>query len=116
MKTEKKPVRSGVLNLEKNIQLTLDEDMIVPDTCPDVDKIVESRGHIHIDEIEVMDNKVRIKCSLLVELLYMSAGKDQRISSMEHEFSLDEYINAERVQRDDTAKITGYRGSDCVNH
>ena len=51
MKVEKKAVRSGILKLEKNVQITLDEDMNVPDTRPDVEKIIESRGEVHIDEI-----------------------------------------------------------------
>ena len=40
MKVEKKAVRSGILKLEKNVQITLDEDMNVPDTRPDVEKII----------------------------------------------------------------------------
>lgn len=31
MKVEKKAVRSGILKLEKNVQITLDEDMNVPE-------------------------------------------------------------------------------------
>ena len=46
MKVEKKAVRSGILKLEKNVQITLDEDMNVPDTRPDVEKIIESRGEL----------------------------------------------------------------------
>ena len=33
MKVEKKAVRSGILKLEKNVQITLDEDMNVPARC-----------------------------------------------------------------------------------
>ena len=57
MKVEKKAVRSGILKLEKNVQITLDEDMNVPDTRPDVEKIIESRGEVHIDEIEVLTDR-----------------------------------------------------------
>ena len=48
MKVEKKAVRSGILKLEKNVQITLDEDMNVPDTRPDVEKIIESLVEVHI--------------------------------------------------------------------
>ena len=44
MKIEKKTVQSGILKLEKNVQITIDQDMNVPDMKPDVEKIVESRG------------------------------------------------------------------------
>ena len=43
MKVEKKAVRSGILKLEKNVQITLDEDMNVPDTRPDVEKRAGAR-------------------------------------------------------------------------
>lgn len=56
-----KAVRSGILKLEKNVQITLDEDMNVPDTRPDVEKIIESRGEVHIDEIEVLTDRLRLQ-------------------------------------------------------
>lgn len=106
MKVEKKPVRSGILKLEKNVQITLDEDMNVPDTKPDVEKIVESRGEIHIDETEVMNDRIRIRGSFLVQILYMSAEKEQRLASMEHEFALEEFMNVEGAESSDAAKVT----------
>ncbi|MBR0410218.1 MAG: DUF3794 domain-containing protein [Eubacterium sp.] len=106
MKIEKMPVRSGMLKFEKNVQITLDEDMNVPDTRPDMEKIVESRGDLHIDEVEVMDDRVRIKGCLLVEILYISNEKNQRISTMEHEFPLEEYMNAEGAKSTDHARVS----------
>ena len=44
MKVEKKAVRSGILKLEKNVQITLDEDMNVPDTRPDVENREQGRS------------------------------------------------------------------------
>lgn len=105
MKVEKKAIRSGILKLEKNVQITLDEDMNVPDTRPDVEKIVESRGEVHIDETEVMVDRIRIRGTFLVQILYMSAEKEQRVSCMEHEFSLEEFMNVEGAESSDTAKV-----------
>lgn len=68
MKVEKKAVRSGILKLEKNVQITLDEDMNVPDTRPDVEKIIESRGEVHIDEIEVLTDRLRLRGNFLVQI------------------------------------------------
>lgn len=47
--------------IRKNVQITLDEDMNVPDTRPDVEKIIESRGEVHIDEIEVLTDRLRLR-------------------------------------------------------
>lgn len=106
MKIEKKTVQSSVLKLEKNVQITIDQDMNVPDTKPDVEKIVESRGEVHIDEIEILTDRIRIRGIFLVQILYMSAEKEQRISCMEHEFSLEEFMNVEGAQSTDIAKVT----------
>ena len=106
MKVEKKPVRSGILKLEKNVQITLDEDMNVPDTKPDVEKIVESRGELHIDETEVQKDRIRIRGSFLVQILYLSAEKEPRLSSMEHEFTLEEFMNVEGADSGDAARVT----------
>lgn len=106
MKIEKKTVQSGMLKLEKNVQITIDEDMNVPDTRPDVEKIVESRGEVHIDELEVLTDRIRIRGTFLVRLLYISAEKDREISCMSHEFPLEEFMNVEGTQSTDTAKVT----------
>ena len=94
MKVEKKAVRSGILKLEKNVQITLDEDMNVPDTRPDVEKIIESRGEVH-NEIEVLTDRMRLRGNFLVQILYLSTDKEQQISCMEHEFSIEEFMNVE---------------------
>ena len=86
MKVEKKAVRSGILKLEKNVQITLDEDMNVPDTRPDVEKIIESRGEVHIDEIEVLTDRMRLRGNFLVQILYLSTDKSSRFPAWSMSF------------------------------
>lgn len=105
MKIEKKTVQSGILKLEKNVQITIDQDMNVPDMKPDVEKIVESRGEVHIDEVEMMTDRIRIRGMFLVQLLYLSAEKEQKIACMEHEFALEEFMNVEGAQPTDTVRV-----------
>lgn len=106
MKIEKKTVQSSVLKSDKNVQITIDQDMNVPDTKPDVEKIVDSRGEVHVDEIEVLTDRLRIRGVFLVQILYISTEKEQKIASMEHEFALEEFMNAEGTQPTDTARVT----------
>ena len=106
MKIEKKTVQSGILKLEKNVQITIDQDMNVPDTKPDVEKVVESRGEVHVDEIEMLTDRIRIRGMFLVQILYLSAEKEQKSSCMEHEFALEEFMNVEGTQPTDAAKVS----------
>ena len=86
-------------------QVTFDEDYNVPDTKPDVEKVVESRGEVHVDEIEMLTDRIRIRGMFLVQILYLSAEKEQKISCMEHEFALEEFMNLEGTQPTDAAKV-----------
>ncbi len=117
MKIEKKTVQSGILKLEKNVQITIDQDMNVPDTKPDVEKVVESRGEVHVDEIEMLTDRIRIRGMFLVQILYLSAEKEQKISGMEHEFALEEFMNVEGTQPTDAAKVSvDLERPDCLCH
>ena len=105
MKVKKKAVRSVILKLEKNVQITLDEDMNVPDTRPDVEKIIESRGEVHIDEIEVLTDRLRLRGNFLVQILYLSTDPEQQISCMEHDFAIEEFMNVEGAESSDITNL-----------
>ena len=42
-------------------QFVLDEDFNVPDHKNDVEKIVMSDGHVHIDEVKPVENYLRVQ-------------------------------------------------------
>ncbi len=102
---EKKSIQSNILKIEKNAQITMDQDMNVPDTKPDVEKIAESRGEIHINEIEVLSDRIRVQGTFLVEILYLSAGSVKKICKMEHQYNIDETINIEGTVPDDHVAV-----------
>lgn len=80
--------------------------MNVPDTRPDVEKIIESRGEVHIDEIEVLTDRLRLRGNFLVQILYLSTDPEQQISCMEHDFAIEEFMNVEGAESSDIAKVT----------
>ena len=54
-------------------QVTFDEDLNVPDVKPDVGRMIQKKGEIQIDEMQVSDGHVFFNGALLVALLYVSA-------------------------------------------
>ena len=111
MKIEKKTVQSGILKLEKNVQITIDQDMNVPDTKPDVEKVVESRGEVHVDEIEMLTDRIRIRGMFLVQILYLSSEKELKISWMEHELSTQPVVCSLRRVSDKALRC--WRAAEC---
>lgn len=41
-----------------------------------------------------------------MQILYLSTDKEQQISCMEHEFSIEEFMNVESAESSDIAKVT----------
>lgn len=49
---------------------------------------------------------MRLRGEFLVQILYLSTDKEQQISCMEHEFSIEEFMNVESAESSDIAKVT----------
>ena len=59
-------------------QVTFDEDLNVPDVKPDVGRMIQKKGEIQIDEMQVSDGHVFFNGALLVALMYVSGTKDPK--------------------------------------
>ena len=54
------------------LQLTLDNDLNVPDVKPDIERIVREQGDIKVLDIKVSNGRVNIKGELITNILYIS--------------------------------------------
>ena len=60
MDFEKKEFYGIVAKAKKQMQITIDQDCNVADTKPDVEKMIQTRGIVKIQETEMMVDRVRI--------------------------------------------------------
>lgn len=89
----------------KTIQITLEDDLNVPDTKQDVDKLIETRGEILITDTEAMVDKVHISGEMNVRIFYAVQGGG--LASFQHSFPFDEQVYMEGVLPEDTIKAEG---------
>ena len=54
------------------MQITLEDDVNVPDTKPDIDQLIKTQGEIQITSITPTDGKVAIHGNLSFSLLYIT--------------------------------------------
>ena len=52
-------------------QITFDEDYNVPDAKPDIGRMIQNKGTVQVDEVNLNDNQAYVKAKLVVELLYV---------------------------------------------
>lgn len=77
------------MNREKGkavTQITLDDDFNVPDTKPDLIRIILDKGEIRLDETTITQDHVWLKGVLKFSLLYRSDQEEGRINSMNGKF------------------------------
>ena len=65
MDFEKKEFYGIVAKAKKQMQITIDQDCNVADTKPDIEKMIQTRGMVKIQETEMMIDRVRMKGEFL---------------------------------------------------
>lgn len=106
MELLKKEIQTSVVKAVRHMQITLDKDMNVPDSKPDMERLVQTRGEIRLEEIEIMNDRIRVRGTLLFKGLYLTAEAGPILNSLTHPFELEEYINAEGITGTDSVKVT----------
>ncbi len=96
------------MNREKGkavTQITLDDDFNVPDTRPDLVRIILDKGEISLDETTITQDHVWLKGVLRFSLLYRSDQEDGKISSMSGEIPFQESLAIDGANEYDAARL-----------
>lgn len=105
MELEKKYIH---MNREKGkavTQITLDDDFNVPDTKPDLVRIIMEKGEIRPDETTITQDHVWLKGALAFSLLYRSDQEEGKVNSMTGEIPFQESLVIDGANEYDAAKV-----------
>ena len=86
-------------------QITFDEDLNVPDVKPDVGRMIQKKGEVQIDEMQVSDGHVFFNGALLVALLYVSDSMERKIQSLLGTLPIAETMHLEGLQSGQKVKL-----------
>lgn len=86
-------------------QITLDDDFNVPDSKPDVVRLIQDRGEIKIEETNLTPGHIWLKGALKFQVLYRSDQEEQKINSLTGELLFQESLAIDGINEYDTAKI-----------
>ena len=89
----------------KQVQITIDQDCNVPDTKPDIEKIIQTKGTVLMQETEMMVDKVRMKGELHFQGLYGTNDPRTFLDSLEYSLPFEEYIHIDGVLPADYVKV-----------
>lgn len=86
-------------------QITLDEDYNVPDSRPDVGRMIQKKGSVQIQKVKVQEGRAGLTGRLAFCLLYVSDDEERRIHSLDGVIPLDETLNLEGLHDGDKIRL-----------
>lgn len=105
MEILKKNIRMNRQKSRAVNQVTLEEDMNVPDSRPDVESIIQESGNIKIEDTKILENQVVINGNLEIKILYISDSEDRTIHRLDAKLPFEERLNLEGVEPGDNIRV-----------
>jgi len=82
-------------------QITLEEDLNVPDQKPDIFRVVHRQGEFRPDEIKGEAGKVKVRGMFLYRILYIGEGNDRMPETLEGSIPVDETVFLNELEEGD---------------
>ena len=86
-------------------QITLDDDINVPDRLEDIGNKITETGNVIVDSIKVSQNKISAKGKLKFKMMYKAMSPSMEIQKLEGAMEFDEIINMEGIEDGDTISV-----------
>ena len=103
MEIDRKSIHMSCTKGKEEVMITLDDDYILPDTCPDIKQKIKDRGDVVIEKIRPMEDKISISGYLKYELLYYG---EKVCGNTQGKIYFEELINMEGVTPQDIVKCS----------
>lgn len=86
-------------------QITFDEDVNVPDAKPDVGRMIQKKGEVSVEEVQIAEGQARIVGKLSFFLLYVEDGGERRVHSLQGSLSISELLRLEGLKSGDRVRL-----------
>lgn len=104
MEVIKKNIHMNHIRGKAGLEITLDDDFIVPDVKPDIYKKVKEQGTVITENVKTADEKIGVAGKLDFKLLYITDGGNCPVCCMEGSIPFDETINMSSLEPQDMVK------------
>jgi hypothetical protein len=86
-------------------QVTFDEDLNVPDVKPDVGRMIQKKGEVQIEDVQISEGAAFIKGELVVSLLYVGDSEERRIHSLQGRLPIGETLHLNGLENGDKVRL-----------
>lgn len=107
MELLKKNIHMDRVRAEAVSQLTLEDDLNIPENKPDVSTLNLEKGIVLIDEVKPGTDHVNVRGRLLFSVLYHTNEEGSSLANLEGKLPFEEKINMAGVENTDTVTVEG---------
>lgn len=93
MELIKKHIYMNRQTCRSSLQITLDDDFNVPDSKPDIVRLLKTDGDIKITDKKQLNGKLLLNGSLLFRILYISEDTSRPLHTLQGELPFSETVN-----------------------
>lgn len=86
-------------------QMNLDEDQNVPDQKADIEKIIQEKSEVQVEEVRPAQDHVTVRGALIYDLLYMDNEQEHRIHSMRGKVYFEEIVHIDGMSDQDNVCV-----------
>lgn len=115
MKLSLQTLHTNQIKCHGSMQITLEDDVNVPDTKPDIDFLIKQQGTLELTEIRSEQDKVVLRGFLPFTLLYASSDDIRPVHNMKGQIPFEETINMDSLLPSDEV-FCHYDLEDCQIH
>lgn len=101
MEIDRKSIHMSRIKGKGEAMITLEEDLVLPDTCPEIRQKIKDVGTVVIEKVRGMDDKIGVSGYLKYELLYYG---ERGCGTIGGKIYFEELINVEGVTAQDIVK------------
>lgn len=105
MNLSKTYIRVPMYKNSASVQMTLDNDFNVPDTKPDIERLIQEKGTLHIRDVKPSKDKCLIRGELVFGVLYMGDEGNGQLQSIEGSIPFEETVNMDGLQEMDQMSV-----------
>lgn len=107
MELLRKNIHMDRIRTEAVSQMTLEDDLNIPDNKPDVDTINLEKGEVVIEEVKAGTDVVNIRGTFVYSILYHTLEEGCSLVSLEGRIPFDEKLNLQGVTPMDMVAVNG---------
>ena len=107
MELKKESIKTSMEKGKAFSQITLEDDSIIPDSKPDVLKVVHTQGTIWFDESKISNQALWINGRMNFTVLYRSENEEKKLESVTGSIPFQEKLVIDGIEEIDKIRIRG---------